>query len=117
MLEKKYRLKKRKEFHYIFQKGKAFSTKLFVLNYTPTKLSNLKVGFSVSKKIGNAVVRNKVKRRMIEAFRSLQPNVNTNFNYIFAAKSGIELASFEEIKTSMIYSLEKCSLIKKESIS
>ena len=62
MLERKHRLTKRKEFNYIFKKGKAFSTKLFVLNYSPTKLPTFKVGFSVSKKIGNAVIRNKVKR-------------------------------------------------------
>lgn len=115
MLEKKHRLTKRKEFNYIFKKGKAFSTKLFVLNYSPTKLPTFKVGFSVSKKIGNAVVRNKVKRRMREALRSMQEEVNSQHNYIFVARKGIELATFEEIKNSIYFSLEKSRLLKQEN--
>ena len=115
MLKQKYRLKKRKEFNYIFRKSKTFSTKLFVLNYVPTKLENFKVGFSVSKKIGKAVVRNKVKRRMSEAFRSMQNKVSNDYNYIFVARRGIENASYEEIKSSIRYSLEKCNLLKKDN--
>ncbi|MDD4211163.1 MAG: ribonuclease P protein component [Clostridia bacterium] len=115
MLEKKHRLTKRKEFNYIFKQGKAFSTKLFVLNYSPTKLPTFKVGFSVSKKIGNAVVRNKVKRRMREALRALQNQINPKYNYIFVARVGIELANFEQIKESFNYSLEKSGLLKKEN--
>ena len=115
MLEKKHRLTKRKEFNYIFKQGKAFSSKMFVLNYSPTKLPTFKVGFSVSKKIGNAVVRNKVKRRMREAFRSLQEEVNPKYNYIFVARQGVELANFDQIKSSFIFSLEKSGLIKKEN--
>jgi ribonuclease P protein component len=115
MLEKKHRLTKRKEFNYIFKKGKAFSTKLFVLNYSPTKLPTFKVGFSVSKKIGNAVIRNKVKRKMREAFRSFSNEVSEQYNYILVARKGIELASFEEIKKAIYFSLEKGRLLKKEN--
>lgn len=114
MLKKENRLTKRKEFGYIFKKGKSFSTKTLILNYTPTKLDTFKTGFSVSKKIGNAVVRNKVKRRMREAFREISPLVSLNYNYILVAKPGIELTTFEEIKKSMLYALKKCDLLKNE---
>lgn len=114
MLEKKHRLLKQKEFSYIFHKGKSFSTKIVILNYAPTKLPNFKVGFSVSKKIGKAVIRNKVKRRMREIMRSLQTQIDVQHNYVFVARSGIEAATYEELEKNMRYCLEKCGLIKKE---
>ncbi|PKK95720.1 MAG: ribonuclease P protein component [Tenericutes bacterium HGW-Tenericutes-4] len=114
MLEKKNRLLKRKEFSYVFHRGKRFSTKLVVLNYTPTKLPQFRVGFSVSKKIGKAVIRNKVKRRMREIVRSLKNQINDQYNYVFVARAGIEVASYDEIKQSIVYCLEKCGLTKKE---
>jgi ribonuclease P protein component len=114
MLEKKHRLLKRKEFSYVFHKSKRFTTKTMVLHYVPTKLNTFKVGFSVSKKIGKAVVRNKVKRRMREALRSIKQQINPKFNYVFVARTGIEEQSYEQIKQTIVYSLEKCNLIKKE---
>lgn len=115
MLEKKHRLLKRKEFSYIFNKGKYFSTKFITLNYVPSKLPQFKVGFSVSKKIGKAVVRNKVKRRMREAVRSFQHLIKNEYNYIFVARVGIETTNYDEIKQNILYCLEKNNLIKKEN--
>jgi len=116
MLEKKNRLLKRKEFSYIFNKGKHFSSKLITLNYVPTKLPQCKIGFSVSKKIGKAVIRNKVKRRMREAVRSIQNIIKNEYNYIFVARVGIESTNYDEIKQSILYCLEKNNLIKKENL-
>jgi|AntRauTorcE11897_2_1112592.scaffolds.fasta_scaffold00016_95 ribonuclease P protein component len=113
MLPKKNRLTKRKEFNYIFKNGKNFSTKLFVLNYIPTKLPNFKVGFSVSKKVGNAVVRNRTKRRMREAFKQIQTQIDKNYNYIFVARKNANEATLEEIKKTFTYSMQKCNLIKR----
>lgn len=115
MLNKKNRLVKRKEFNYIFKNGKSFVNKTMVLNFLPTKLSDVKVGFSVSKKIGNAVTRNKVKRRMREAFKQLMPLVNQKQNYVFVARKGIENLEFEEIVDSMKYCLKKTNLMVKQN--
>jgi ribonuclease P protein component len=115
MLEKKHRLLKRKEFSYIFNRGKHFSAKLVTLNYVPSKLPQFKIGFSVSKKIGKAVIRNKVKRRMREVVRSIQHLIKDEYNYIFVARVGIEAASYDQIKQTILYCLEKSNLIKKEN--
>lgn len=115
MLSQKYRLKKRKEFNYIFKNGKSYSCKYLIINYLPTKLPELKVGFSVSKKIGNAVVRNKVKRRLREAFKASQPNIDTNYNYIFVARKGIENISYTEIANSLNFCLIKTKLMSEKN--
>ena len=73
MLKKKYRLTKRKAFNYIYRVGKYKAGDNLIVNYIPTKLENCKVGFSVSKKIGKAHIRNRVKRLLREAVKTLLP--------------------------------------------
>lgn len=63
--------------------------------------SNLKIGISVSKKVGNSVVRSKVKRRISEAFRLLVPNVDAHCNYVVNTYPPIKDAEYREIADSL----------------
>ncbi len=109
MLKKTIRLKRNNQFQYIYKKGdKAFSNSI-ILMYTKTKLT-FKIGFSVTTKIGYAVVRNSVKRKLSEIFRLLLPNLNKNYNYVVIAKQGIDKMSFEDIKRDCISCLKKGKL-------
>ncbi len=92
------RLKKRKHFNYIYKMGQSKNSQFVKLVFIKSKFKPFKVGFSVSKKIGNSVVRNKVKRRMKEIIYSFSSNMSDNFNYIFVAKQGIENLNFEKLK-------------------
>lgn len=62
MLGKAYRLNKHGSFSYVYKKGRRLAESDLVLFFTPAK--STRVGFSVSNKVGKAVVRNKVKRRL-----------------------------------------------------
>ncbi len=62
MLDKAHRLNKHGSFAYVYRKGKRITEPDLVLFYTPAR--SVRVGFSVSNKVGKAVVRNKVKRRL-----------------------------------------------------
>ena len=115
-MQKKYRLKGRKVFNYILNKGKTLPTKTFVLVYSPSKYSS-KVGFIVSKKIGKAVVRNKIRRRLRESFRLLIPNVQNNINYIIIARPWIVDLNFNEITKNLKWALTKANLYKNEKDS
>ena len=53
MLSKQYRLKKKYQFNYVYRVGKTVSSKSIVLYYSPSRNKNVKVGISVSKKIGH----------------------------------------------------------------
>lgn len=115
MIKNENRLRKNKHFKYIYKHGETKSTNCLAVSFVKTKIQPFKVGFSVSKKIGKSVVRNKVKRRLRESFCALYNNINQKHNYIFIAKQGIELLGFEEIKQVMMQLLTKNGLYEKDN--
>lgn len=110
-MQKVFRLKKNYEFERIYKKGKSAACKSLILIYLENK-AGLQAGFSVSKKLGKAVVRNRIKRRMRENFRLLIPVLKQNFSYVFIARAGIELYDYHKIGADMKYLLRKCALFE-----
>ncbi len=110
MIKSENRLRKNKHFRYVYKHGVTKSLKVLVLTYVENKTKTVKVGFSVSKKIGKSVVRNKVKRRLRESFVSLMKNVKTNCYYIFTARQGIEKLTYFEIRQNMLDIFKKNGL-------
>lgn len=115
MLKRENRLKKNKHFNYIYKKGQGVSLGSMSVVYIKAKVKPFKVGFSVSNKVGKAVVRNKAKRRMREAFAQILPQVDRRYNYIFVAKTSIAEKDFLEIKNNMLALLKKAGLINENS--
>ena len=113
MLANKNRLKKRKEFNYIYKNGEYSACKTLSIIYCKSYKKPIKVGFSVSAKIGNAVTRNLIKRRMREVIKGVIPSLNNNYNYIIVARKGVEENTYSEIQKSIIYCLNKAGLLKR----
>lgn len=95
-----HRLKKNKQFTYLYKKGKRSFTKHLTLYTMTSKFKDYKIGYSVSKRIGKANVRNKIKRRMKEIVRTNGFAQNYN-NYVLVAKEGIEEVSFLELSNEI----------------
>ena len=74
------------------------------------RANTLKVGFSVGKKIGCAVKRNRVKRRLRAACAPLLPRMKPGL-YVFIARQPAEKAEFAKICRSMQYLLRKQNLL------
>ena len=110
MLKKEFRLKKKKEFNFIYKRGEVFYSKFLALYIAKTKLSNSKVGFVVGHKVGNSVIRHKVKRRLSEIVKNYVLSLPVN-NYIFVAKSGCEQLDFESLQQNIEYILKKANLV------
>ena len=110
MLSKKYRLTKNGSFSYLYTHGSRASVRLIKLNYAPSK-SGVKIGFSVNNKIGHAVVRNKVKRRMRAIAGELLPLLKP-CQLVFVVSVGVDQLSFAEIRTRMYALIHKAGLMR-----
>ena len=73
-----------------------------------------RAGFVVSKAVGNAVTRNRVKRRMREAITPLIPAIKGGMNLIFIARDSIIDAPFLNIREGMLSQLQRAGLIRTE---
>ncbi|MBQ0017209.1 MAG: ribonuclease P protein component [Clostridiales bacterium] len=113
-MKKENRLKKRKEFAYIFKKGESYGSKNLVLVISKSKLPKFKVGFSVSKKVGVAVIRNKVKRRLKEAVYFYRKNIKNGFNMIFVAKQSLKDQKYVDVLSEVESLLRKANLYQEE---
>lgn len=109
MLKKRLRLKKNKEFTYIYRKGSKLKGRYFIL-YALKGSKEMKIGFSLSKKVGNAVVRNLYKRRLHEIFKDLIPQMKNN-QYVLVASPYISDAGYQELKEDILTTLEKSDFI------
>lgn len=92
--------------------GKSQGSHLLVLINAKSKTDGVHVGFSVSKKIGNSVVRNRIKRRLREAFSPFLPLIKEKTNIIIIAREPVKTAKFTEIERSIERLLQKASLLK-----
>jgi len=89
-------LKQHREFQHVYKRVKASHSKSLTLFYLPSKEVK-KVGFTASKKVGNAVARNRSKRRMRSLFREFSINL-TDGTYILVAKDSLKSAPYDELK-------------------
>ena len=103
-MEKQYRLKKNSAFQYVYRRGHSVACRDLVMLHA--KGRGLKVGFSVSRKVGNAVVRNRTKRRLRECFRPWLGDVKPGL-YVIIARPSAAKATFQSLQRDVCYLLKK----------
>lgn len=108
MLKSNYRLKKRKDFAFIYRRGRSFAAKRVAINYLKVKNKDeLLIGFSASKKVGNAVIRNTVKRLMRESVRHNLLNIPLGYRLIFNARVASANEHYTDIAKDINYLIGK----------
>ncbi|MBM7693575.1 ribonuclease P protein component [Peribacillus deserti] len=107
-MKKKLRIKKNEEFQTVFQKGESVANRQFVI-YILEKSDQdyFRIGLSISKKIGNAVVRNQIKRYIRQAFLELIQDITPGRDYVIIARKPAADLDFFEVKSSLIHALRR----------
>jgi len=95
------------EFERVYRKGAVYRGRLFSVHVLPNSVGSPRLGLSVSKKVGTAVKRNYVRRRLKEVFRSSSGKLWGDLDFVISARPAAAEASFEELNEEFIRSLRR----------
>lgn len=104
-VKKSFRVKKNIDFDAIFKAHKSFANRAFIVYQLDQENSHFRVGISVSKKLGNAVTRNRVKRLIRHAIREISSEL-TAVDFVIIARKGVENYPFQEVKKNLMHLLK-----------
>ena len=96
-------LKKNKDFQYIYRKGKSYANKYLVMYVLENGTSQNRLGISVSKKVGNSIVRHRLTRLIRESYRLQEDRFKCGFDIVVIARIGAKGKSYKEIDSAMLH--------------
>ncbi len=117
-VEKKYRLKKRHEFNRVYNRGRSYSNRELVLYvYNNKNTPQQRLGISVSRRVGNAVVRNRIRRLIKEVVRQLQKDfkLKDNVDLIIIARQPSAEMNYQDFQRSIIDLFKKSSIVIRDN--
>lgn len=102
----KNRIKKHAEFQKVIETGTLERSSAFYMYYISNTLGYTRIGISVPKKSGNAVVRNKIKRQ-IRAILAAHNNYSKSLDVVFIVRKGYSIEKFDFVKQEMLELINK----------
>lgn len=100
-VNRSYSLKRHKEFRYTYRAGRSTGARLFTLVVAKNREQAVRVGFSVSKRVGNSVQRNRAKRRLRACLTPMLPKLRKGVNVIFIARRDVLTEPFSSMQEQM----------------
>jgi len=111
-MKRLYRLRKNTDIQRTRRKGQSKTTRILVLVALPNHQNRSRFGFAVSKRIGNAVKRNKIKRQLREAARLRQTQIRSGYDLLFIARVPINRSDYQQIEQAVDELLSRLKLLK-----
>jgi ribonuclease P protein component len=113
-VRQQFRLKSTAEFKRVRRDGKSFAHPLIVLIFTPSTVNTPRIGIAAGRRLGNAVTRNRVKRRLRAAVSAFLPKL-ANRDILLIARDPILNSSFDEITIALDQLFNRAGLYKQET--
>ena len=96
-------LKKNRDFQIVYRKGKSQANRYLVMYIYKNDLSKNRLGISVSKKVGNSIVRHRLTRLIRESYRLQEDHFQNGWDIVVIARAGAKDKTYHEIESTLIH--------------
>jgi ribonuclease P protein component len=114
-MEKLVPICRNNDFRRIYARGKSYVSPLVVVYTLKNRTKNVRVGITTSKKVGNAVQRNRSRRVIREAFRALAPRVRPGFDLVLVARGKTPYVKSTDVRRQLERQLQAAGLLREET--
>ena len=113
-MQRRFRLRRSADFELLHRQGKRWQHPLLVLIVRANGEQNSRFGFSAGRRMGNAVQRNRAKRRLREAVRTRVSDIESGWDCLLIARKVLLQASFAEVESAVTDLLICAGLLKED---
>lgn len=96
-------LKKNQDFKKVYKYGKSYANKYFIMYVQPNDLDKMRLGISVSKKVGNSIVRHRVKRLVREVVRLHENIFNSSLDIVVVSRITAASVNYKETESAILH--------------
>lgn len=107
-------MKYNRDFKRLYNRGQSIAAGYLVLYYRKNFSDKNIMGITVTKKIGKAHVRNKIRRRIRECYRKMEESILCGYNFVVVARTRASSARYEQIERDMCFLLKKSGMLKEQ---
>ena len=110
-MQRKFRLTRSEDFKRVRRSGKSYAHPLVVLIVQAHEQPRVKIGVAAGRTVGTAVHRNRAKRLLREAMRSLLPSITSSLDLILIARAGLATATLEDTRRALLSLLQRAQIL------
>ena len=96
-------LKKNRDFQNVYSKGRSYANRMLVMYVLNNHTENNRLGISVSKKVGNSVIRHHITRLIRESYRLQEDMFNSGLDIVVIARSTARNADYHQIESALMH--------------
>lgn len=104
------------DFRRIYNRGKYFVSPVVVVYVLKNRTGSVRIGVTTSKKIGNAVKRNRCRRIIKEAVRQLLPGFKKGYDYVFVARGKTPFIKSTDVKRNILLQLKNTNFLNLDQL-
>lgn len=116
-MKRAYRLRTPEQYQRVRRDGRTWDVGMLMLNAAPNRRRVSRCGFIVAKRLGGAVVRNRIRRRVREAVRLLYPQIEPGWDLVFIARSpALAAIAFPQLQALVLQLVQRAGMVR-ESVN
>jgi ribonuclease P protein component len=96
-------LKKNHDFQNVYKNGRSFANRLLVMYVLENHTDGNRFGISVSKKVGNSVIRHHITRLLRESYRLHEDMFNSGLDIVVIARNAAKSADYHEMESALMH--------------